>query len=224
MADVLYNYVISTDTLNGAADAYAVHQQIKDSDITVAFRSVVIDGDNLNLWFKASLYAIDVSALNALVAAHDGVSIAPPEPPVHSDGAPIVVLEPFAAPCSVQFNGQGARKTIPNGTTDTLDYQLAQMNKFDGIQIILKDHHEDDCFKLKLIDVENLLGYGANYVLYTFINNWNVASDKQDQGAFRLSYSAEIPTGLYLRCEYTSFGTTDVKLKINHSLHKEIGT
>ena len=65
-----------------------------------------------------------------------------------------------------------------------------------------------DYVKVTMVDVDNVLGYGAGTVLGTFINKWFIPTD----GILfidNVSISLIPVAGLYLRFKYTSVGTVN---------------
>lgn len=74
-----------------------------------------------------------------------------------------------------------------------------------------------DHVKFQVIDIDNVLGYGANLVLKEYIekaylNQQGTFEDYDDAGAY-------LPVGLYLRCIYTNTKTSgSTKVKINYLL------
>lgn len=120
----------------------------------------------------------------------------------------------------VKFRGVGISFTGTAGASTAYDYKVTEARLIDGVQIILKDHVAGDSIDFKVVDVDNVVGYGAGVVLDTFAIGWFVAADKQDQGEIRLPYSAEVIANLYLRVIYNSTGGTNVPVRINLFAHK----
>lgn len=119
----------------------------------------------------------------------------------------------------VRFRGVGIAFTATAGTATSYDYKLTDSRVIDGTQILLKDHAFGDSVDFKVVDVDNVLGYGAGTVLESFGTNWYVAADKQDQGHIRMPYSAEIIANLYIRVTYHSVGGTNVSVNLNLFVH-----
>jgi hypothetical protein len=122
-------YSIANDTLNGAADAAALHQEVlADPGILVALDRVDVSGDDLIVVFKADIDAGTEAALDALVAAHTGESIAEPIQTValHPDavvGLPVVQsldIPPGAADLTTSYQIVAQ----PNSTANT-DIQIS---------------------------------------------------------------------------------------------------
>lgn len=113
-----------------------------------------------------------------------------------------------------------------NDTTDH-DYKIPQLtyqtvNKasyMDGIQYYAKDAVVGDKITFQVVDVDNILGYGANTVLDEFGKNWYVMPDKEV--TIRL-YKASLIKDLYIRLKYTSTGTVlDVDMVCNLFRHMD---
>jgi hypothetical protein len=118
----------------------------------------------------------------------------------------------------VKFRGVGVAFTAFAGATTVNDYKLTAARLIDGIQFLAKDHVFGDSVSVSVVDVDNVIGYGAGVVLDTFATGWYL-SESQDQGQIRLPYSAEVLTGLYLRITYVSVGTSNVQVKYNLFAH-----
>jgi hypothetical protein len=122
----------------------------------------------------------------------------------------------------INFKGRGKIGTATAGQTSNIDLKLTEPRLLNGVQIILTNHTDADYAKLQVVDVDNLLGYGANTVISTYADEWYFASDTQNQGLFKLEYVADIPSGFYLRIAYISTGNTDVTVRANYFLHKAL--
>jgi len=122
----------------------------------------------------------------------------------------------------VNFAGFGYTGTATAGTTTNLDYLLSEERLVYGGEMILKDHAFGDKVAMQVVDVDNILGYGAGTVLGSYMSNWFVSSDKQTQTQIILDYPTKISAGLYLRVAYTSVGGTNVTASINIHCVKNI--
>ena len=68
-------YAISTETANGAVNGTALKDEIEaDAGITTALDYINTAGDVLDIYFVAALGAGEITALDAVVAAHQGVA------------------------------------------------------------------------------------------------------------------------------------------------------
>jgi hypothetical protein len=72
MASVNYIYSVANDTLNGKVNPVTLSQEIRASIITIALDYVQVVGDVLNIWFKATISATEVTELGLVLAAHMG--------------------------------------------------------------------------------------------------------------------------------------------------------
>ena len=112
--------------------------------------------------------------------------------------------------------------TISAGDEENIDIQLQQIdNEIEHIlyggALYTQDAEFEDYVKFQVIDIDNVLGYGANLILKEYITKAYL----DDNGKFE-DYDeagAYLPVGVYLRCIYKSTkasGTT--KVKINYLL------
>lgn len=129
---------------------------------------------------------------------------------------------PFSSSAGFRFRGHGVSGTGTKNTTSNTDYLVTEERYINGCNVICKNHVFGDYVKFQIVDVDNIIGYGANTVLDEFGSEWYLSEDKQDQGLVLLQYPAKIVAGLYIRVVYVSTGTTnDVMLRCNLFLHKK---
>lgn len=137
-------------------------------------------------------------------------------------GHTIVRNGAFSDTEGMKFRGTGIKGTATKNSVTNHDYELTEDRFLNGVELFLQDQEWSDDVKLQVIDIDNILGYGANTVLDEFGTDWNIATDQERQGPYILPYPALILKDLYIRIKYNSTGTTnDVKLKINLFLHKK---
>jgi len=127
---------------------------------------------------------------------------------------------PFTYAYGYRFRGTGISGTIPNGTTDNLDYKLTEDRMINAVHLMLNNHVWADTVKFQVIDIDNILGYGANTVLDEFASNWNVDPALCSQSPEVIQYPARVVKDLYIRIVYVSTGGVDVDIKANLYLHK----
>ena len=173
------------------------------------------------------LYAIDgVFSLSCLIPKSDSPSTDQADfetnfkpsgnKKFEQDSNPLVNTDLFKLN-AVGFSGVGT-----NGTTSNIDYKFSAIRYIRGLELILENHVPGDKVCLQIVDVDNLLGAGAGYVITEFADNWNIASDKQSQGLIMQPFRAKIPAGFYLRIEYHSTGSTDVNVRFNMVLDQKL--
>ncbi len=117
----------------------------------------------------------------------------------------------------VKFRGKGVTFTATAGAATTIDYKLTEARLLDGAEVFCSGSASGDSVRFQVVDVDNILGLGANTVLDEFITDWYVSDEKTQ---VRLPYSAEVLANLYLRFIYTSVGATNVAVYCNLFLHK----
>ena len=106
------------------------------------------------------------------------------------------------------------------GTKTNIDLALTDDMLLDGIEIFCKGHVFGDSITMQVVDINNVLGYGANLVLKQFCTNFLLSDDSQKQLFFQGHYPAKIYGGLYLRTVYSSTGNLNGVVAANYMLHK----
>lgn len=120
----------------------------------------------------------------------------------------------------VALDAQGAIATITAGSTGNVDLMLADDVLITGIQLIIHGGIIGDSVNLQVVDINNVLGFGANTVLKQFATNWYVTGVDGESALVEAAYSSKIFAGLCLRVIYTSTGSNDVTVACNYILHK----
>ena len=124
-----------------------------------------------------------------------------------------IKIEPFADPI-VAFSGDGIYQTVTAGQTQNIDFKLTTTKSVYGSQYYAQNAVLGDYVVFQVVDVDNVLGYGANFVASTFINKWYVMPNTFVD--VPLPLASTIPNGLYIRVVYTSTGATNVNMAINY--------
>lgn len=119
-----------------------------------------------------------------------------------------------------KFRGQGIAFTATAGTTTDYDYKFTEARLLEVPIVMAKNHAWGDHFRFQVVDVDNVLGYGAGLVLDEFSTTWYMNDQTQVQPRPDVWYSAEVVANLYIRIKYTSVGGTDVEVKMNLCNHK----
>lgn len=133
--------------------------------------------------------------------------------------------EPFAEATGFEVKAKGAKGTVTKNTTGNVDLKITEERHINGVEVILKNHVDNDTMKFQIVDVDNIFGLGAGTILKQFGEDWNVKTDTQGQGIISFPYRAKINAGLYVRLAYTSTGAdSDVIVKYNLFLHKLVIT
>lgn len=121
---------------------------------------------------------------------------------------------------ALHYDAIGVTGAAVAGTSTNIDYILTNDMLITGAQVLSNISTFGDSLTFQLVDVNNVLGYGANLVLNQFVTNWQLRSDSQEQIHLNCNYPAKIISGLCLRLIYTSVGSANVMVAINYELHK----
>ena len=132
--------------------------------------------------------------------------------------------DPFANPNGYKARFKGFGGTAAKGTTTNIQLKLTEERRINGVRLLLRNHVWGDKLHFEVVDVDNILGYGAGVVLDRFGEDWYVDPDRLTQPDATVNYPAKILANLYIRVVYVSVGTeTDVEVKANLFLHKKTG-
>lgn len=135
-----HNYIISTQTLNGVADAYALEKEILASSIEVALEyiKITVTVDDLEIMFKAVLSAAQITVLTGIINTHDGVKIVEPDL-VDVDSSPAFANKKLlvnGVQKSLFKRVHGASVSIPANSTGYLELIVPYPTcKFSGAEI-----------------------------------------------------------------------------------------
>lgn len=127
-------------------------------------------------------------------------------------------------------NGHRARligmckDTIPAGTSKDIDYKMQQLNYmgankssvFDGVEYYAKDGDNFDEITFQVVDKDNILGYGAGFVVEEF---GDAVFTMPDSHVMLRFYRSAIVPNLYLRAKYNNVGSSDVRFSMNLIRH-----
>lgn len=118
----------------------------------------------------------------------------------------------------VHFDGLSASGTATAGTTTHVDLKLTDDMLLTGGLLLAKGCVFGDSVVAQVVDVDNVLGYGAGVVLNQFVS-W-ILPDSPAAIELTVPYPSKIFAGLYIRIAYTSTGVVDVLVAINYMTHK----
>lgn len=124
-----------------------------------------------------------------------------------------------------QFNGDSVLATVPKNTTVNIDFAIpgtpGSFQYINGAVAITNNAVFGDYASAYVIDIDNLLGYGANTILASYVSKWYI--DPAKSLDIMTPYAGKLPAGVYLRVVYTSAGlVNDVGVAINYRLHTPI--
>lgn len=108
-----------------------------------------------------------------------------------------------------------------NSTTDH-DFKITgSATWLSGGELIYQNAVWGDYIEAQIVDVDNVLGYGAGTVLKHYIKKRYLHPDVKYVD-LSLDYAGKIPQNTYLRIKYHSVGTVlDVDFAVNYHLHDE---
>ncbi len=131
----------------------------------------------------------------------------------------ITRVDQFASD-NVQVNNQGIMGTAIAGQLTNIDLKMLDDNFITGGILNTISSTFGDYVHLQVIDIDNVLGYGANVILGQYCTSWFMRSDSQEQLNEKTDYPAKLLAGVYLRLAYHSTGADDVIITLNYRLHK----
>lgn len=114
--------------------------------------------------------------------------------------------------------------TATKDSTTNIDYKVTGDNEYvQGGQILFKNAEWGDYIKAQVVDVDNVLGYGANTVLNEYIHKRYVHPDLK-KSELEVPYAGKVPQNTYLRIVYVSVGAVlNVNVAVNYKIHHNNG-
>lgn len=101
------------------------------------------------------------------------------------------------------------------------DLLIADDHLIDGAKLVVIGGSFGDRLDFQVVDIDNVMGLGANTVLGQYITDWYVNPETSEQMNFESRYPAKIFGGLYMRIRYKAVaGGTTRKVICNYKLHK----
>lgn len=119
------------------------------------------------------------------------------------------------------FVGNGVYSLCTKNSVTAIDFKVSTaLTRVNGAELLTVGSVAGDWIECKVVDKDNILGYGANLVLNQFVYKWFVHPSGVQH--LEVGYAASIPQNTYIRVEYHSVGTdNDVQAFLNYFLHKE---
>jgi hypothetical protein len=134
----------------------------------------------------------------------------------------LVKPKPFADSDGFRFRGKGFSGSATANSTTNIEYKITEERYINGLELILSGNSLGDYVHFEIVDVDNILGYGAGLVLDRFADTWYMDPGSSRQGPYLLPYPAKIIANLYLRVAYGNTSeSTSVSMKVNAFLHKK---
>jgi len=101
----------------------------------------------------------------------------------------------------------GVSFSAPANQSTTYSYALTSAVFLRGGVLFASPGTLGDQLTVQIVDVNNILGAGANYVVATYVNGWYVMPNQQN-AIEDISVSSEIPAGLYVNFIYNNTSPT----------------
>jgi hypothetical protein len=208
-----YTYSVSTATPNHKVASDRLTAEIYASSIVVALDYINVSGDTLDIWFKDVLSEADQATLTAKVNAHSGV-------PLPENTAQKVNIEGLT-----DMTGRSMfRKSfpyVPSANTDNhwhakFSTKLALQG---GEYNIVGTPTWGDYVEMMVTDEDNVLGYGAGFVIKKFIETEYIFAGAALQNFFAPDAS-EVPTYFYLTFRYVSVGTDVASVVVRYNFRR----
>jgi hypothetical protein len=115
---------------------------------------------------------------------------------------------------------KGYAFTIQANDVTDCDILLTDDAVLEGVRIIANTVTADDKVTCQIIDKDNILGQGANYIVKQFATDWYFVPGSNIYWDSTTPYVFKIKAGLYIRVKYISNSILNTKLYINARLHK----
>ena len=112
---------------------------------------------------------------------------------------------------------KGYRCVAIAGQTTIFNHSYSSDVYLEGIKLYIGETANDgDYVEFEVVDIDNILGYGANFVVSKMAETKYV---KPNQEYLRISDAIKtVPQGFYMRLKYISTGTQNVILYLDHLL------
>lgn len=101
------------------------------------------------------------------------------------------------------FSGTAAVNSVTN-----VDWKFPQERWISGGRLNVSGATAGDTITIQIIDIDNVLGFGANVVLNTFVEDMPMMPNQDAQAEARVEYVSLIPANIYMRAKYTNTSMT----------------
>lgn len=115
---------------------------------------------------------------------------------------------------------ESIRNSITSNQTNNFDKKFTfNVYLYGGIYEIEGTPNEGDYFEMEVIDIDNILGYGENIVLTTFVVKEYVNTEIK-HNVIESPQGDLIPAGVYLRARYVSVGESAPTLIVRYMMRR----
>lgn len=211
------------DTIHSNPDTYNIGHQGEPMDIAQRIKDalpgvdfyVLNNGTECKVITIESLTIEQEATLTATIAAQKAVDDWPyPGPDVTVSKVQITDFQDLTGH-NVFRKGYDINATA--GETINQEAKYSTNMYLQGLAFNLDDNVADgDYIEVEMVDVDNILGYGAGTVLGKFAETIYVVPNQQFECC--CSDAKLVPAGIYIRYRYVSTGSTQVNIKLQHLL------
>jgi hypothetical protein len=125
-------------------------------------------------------------------------------------------------PTGLKVAAFGFKFTATKNTETSFDHKLIQDVRLRGGAVETEGHVMGDKADLSIVDVDNILGFGAGLVVALYFDGWNIPKSGVVD-VLEPTMGDNVPKDLYVRCIYTSVGDTDdVKVGVNLRAYRDV--
>lgn len=128
--------------------------------------------------------------------------------PFSSAGGFSVATEGFLGDVEVNNN---------NNQTVNIDYKVTGLKTINGAELFIESPCFGDNVDFQVIDIDNILGYGAGVVLNQFGTHVGIAPSGEQKYIY--PYRSDLVANLYIRLIYHRVCNTDTRVFTNLILH-----
>lgn len=121
-----------------------------------------------------------------------------------------------------QLNFQGKQFSPAKNASTNCDFKVVEDSILDGARLVVSNADDGDTIDIKIIDIDNVLGLGANYVVRTVVTDWPLPAGANTWD-FNAAYPNKLKDGLYIRVVYKSNASAlepATSLAVGYRLHK----
>lgn len=219
MAATKYTYSISEDFPNQRVSVDRLSNEIRQSSITIALDRIDVNDDDCDIWFKdvltdwsSSSSSSQLQILNDIVANHSGE----PLPYNAVQDVKITASDIIQASQIYGFQDLTGHNVYRKGyhfeaqpyTTTIQQAKYTTTMMLQGLVFGMDGNVRDgDYIEVEMVDVDNLLGYGAGLVLAKFAETIYVYPNQIFECV--CSDAKTLPPGIYVRFSYYSYDPND---------------
>ncbi len=122
-----------------------------------------------------------------------------------------------------QMQANAVSVEVAAGQTGSVDFKIENYSGenftskyLNGAEIYCSNASVGDWAEAQIVDVDNILGYGANTVLKSYVKKMFIFPNVRQ--VITASAPGQIPVGLYIRIVYHSTGATSPVLYVNYDI------